>query len=84
MILNNISADAVETDKASKTRRHLLTYGNKSELVIDRVSVVQSHLTFVAPHFPTPNVALKLLKSGKLQSTSVNIPCTFASFKWWV
>jgi len=41
VILNEISVDAVETGMANEMLIHLVTYGNKSELVIDRVSAMQ-------------------------------------------
>ena len=78
MILNGLSADAVETGMSSKTRRHLVTFGYKSELVIDRVSIMQSNLTFVAPHFTFQRGISRwnYWKSGKSPLVSVNIPYT--------
>ena len=73
---------------ASKTWIHIVTFGYTSELVINRVSVMRSDFTFVASHFTFKCwiSRWKYSKSGKSPSNSVNIHCTFASFKWlgWV
>ena len=86
MILNDISADAIETGMASKTWIHIVTFGYTSELVISRISVMQSDFTFVASHYIFHRWISRwnYSKSGKSPSNSVNIPFAFASFKWLV